>query len=102
RGPGGRVVEAPAERRAAGDGGEARAIGAVRRRRGNMHRKGFFALGLAALALAAVGCGNSGGGGGGGGASAPGVTSMTVKIGSHQPLTGPAAPGYSEIAPAAA
>ena len=34
-------------------------------------------------------------------ASAPGVTSTTVTIGSTQPLTGPAAPGYSEIAPAA-
>ncbi|HLK78271.1 MAG TPA: ABC transporter substrate-binding protein [Streptosporangiaceae bacterium] len=34
-------------------------------------------------------------------ASAPGVTTTTITIGSHQPLTGPAAPGYSEIAPAA-
>ncbi|MGA8360343.1 MAG: ABC transporter substrate-binding protein, partial [Candidatus Dormiibacterota bacterium] len=33
-------------------------------------------------------------------ASAPGVTATTVTIGSTQPLTGPAAPGYSEIAPA--
>jgi ABC-type branched-subunit amino acid transport system substrate-binding protein len=33
-------------------------------------------------------------------ASAPGVTPTTITIGSHQPLTGPAAPGYSEIAPA--
>src|SRR5450631_53548 len=32
-------------------------------------------------------------------ASAPGVTATTVTIGSTQPLTGPAAPGYSEIAP---
>jgi len=49
-----------------------------------------------ALALAIAGCG----GGGGGGGSSEGVTDSTVKIGSHQPLTGPAAPGYSEIAPA--
>ncbi len=35
-----------------------------------------------------------------GGASAPGVTSTSITFGSHQPLTGPAAPGYSEIAPA--
>jgi ABC-type branched-subunit amino acid transport system substrate-binding protein len=35
-------------------------------------------------------------------ASAPGITATTITIGSHQPLTGPAAPGYSEIAPAAA
>src|ERR1039457_6707763 len=34
-------------------------------------------------------------------ASAPGVTATTVTIGSTQPLTGPAAAGYSEIAPAA-
>src|SRR5271165_4685448 len=35
-------------------------------------------------------------------ASAPGITSTQILIGSHQPLTGPAAPGYSEIAPASA
>jgi ABC-type branched-subunit amino acid transport system substrate-binding protein len=35
-------------------------------------------------------------------ASAPGITSTTITIGSHQPLTGPAAPGYDEIAPASA
>jgi ABC-type branched-subunit amino acid transport system substrate-binding protein len=35
-------------------------------------------------------------------ASAPGITATTITIGSHQPLTGPAAPGYSEIAPASA
>jgi len=34
-------------------------------------------------------------------ASAPGITATQILIGSHQPLTGPAAPGYSEIAPAA-
>jgi branched-chain amino acid transport system substrate-binding protein len=33
-------------------------------------------------------------------ASAPGITATTITIGSHQPLTGVAAPGYSEIAPA--
>jgi hypothetical protein len=33
-------------------------------------------------------------------ASAPGVTAKTITIGSHQPLTGIAAPGYDEIAPA--
>ena len=35
-------------------------------------------------------------------ASAPGITATSILIGSHQPLTGPAAPGYSEIAPASA
>ena len=34
-------------------------------------------------------------------ASAPGITATSVTIGSTQPLTGPAAPGYDEIAPAA-
>ena len=34
-------------------------------------------------------------------ASAPGITPTQILIGSHQPLTGPAAPGYSEIAPGA-
>jgi branched-chain amino acid transport system substrate-binding protein len=33
-------------------------------------------------------------------ASAPGITPTTITIGSHQPLTGPVAPGYDEIAPA--
>src|SRR6202167_1899350 len=33
-------------------------------------------------------------------APAPGITPTTITIGSHQPLTGPAAPGYDEIAPA--
>ena len=53
--------------------------------------------------LVAAGCGSSGSGGSGGGAAAsvPGITKTQILIGSHQPLTGPAAPGYSEIAPAA-
>ena len=33
-------------------------------------------------------------------ASAPGITASQILIGSHQPLTGVAAPGYDEIAPA--
>jgi ABC-type branched-subunit amino acid transport system substrate-binding protein len=32
--------------------------------------------------------------------SVPGVTANAITFGTHQPLTGPAAPGYSEIAPA--
>ncbi len=55
---------------------------------------------VVALAVSACGSSSSGGGGGSGGSSAPGVTATTVTIGSHQPLTGVAAPGYSEIAPA--
>jgi ABC-type branched-subunit amino acid transport system substrate-binding protein len=57
--------------------------------------------GGAVLALAAAGCGGGSSGGGGGSSNAPGVTKTTITIGSTQPLTGIAAPGYSEIAPAA-
>ena len=61
----------------------------------------------ATTALVATACGGSSSSsksssGGSGGASAPGVTATSITIGSHQPLTGPAAPGYSEIAPASA
>ena len=58
----------------------------------------------AALALVAAACGSSGKGSGSSttnAASAPGITKSQILIGSHQPLTGVAAPGYSEIAPAA-
>jgi ABC-type branched-subunit amino acid transport system substrate-binding protein len=49
----------------------------------------------AALALGVGACGSSDDGGGG--AAAPGVTDKLVTVGGHFPLTGPAAPGYSEI-----
>ncbi|TVT17832.1 ABC transporter substrate-binding protein [Amycolatopsis rhizosphaerae] len=49
----------------------------------------------AAIALTAGGCAGSGGG------STPGVTDTTVTVGGTLPLTGPAAPGYSEQGPAA-
>jgi branched-chain amino acid transport system substrate-binding protein len=52
----------------------------------------------AALALGLAACGSSDdSSSGGGGASAPGVTKNAVTVGGHFPLTGPAAPGYSEI-----
>ena len=54
-----------------------------------------LAVGLASITVAA--CGSSSNGGG---ASAPGVTAKSITFGTHQPLSGPAAPGYSEIAPA--
>jgi ABC-type branched-subunit amino acid transport system substrate-binding protein len=49
---------------------------------------------ICALAAIVAGCGSSSS------SSVPGVTSTSVTFGTHQPLTGPAAPGYSEIAPA--
>src|SRR5947209_18260469 len=51
-------------------------------------------------ASSASGSSGSGSSGGGGGSSAPGVTATSITFGTHQPLTGPAAPGYSEIAAA--
>jgi ABC-type branched-subunit amino acid transport system substrate-binding protein len=68
-------------------------------------RRAGVAASAVAIALAAAACGSGGGSGSGSGsantASAPGITKTQILIGSHQPLTGPAAPGYSEIAPAA-
>ncbi|MBL7254900.1 ABC transporter substrate-binding protein [Paractinoplanes lichenicola] len=55
---------------------------------------------LAAVLLAAAGCSNSGGGGSSGSADTPGVTDTEIVVGTHMPLTGPAAAGYSKIAPA--
>ena len=52
-------------------------------------------LALAAATLALAGCGSSSSS-----SSAPGVTATSITFGTHQPLTGPAAPGYSEVAPA--
>jgi hypothetical protein len=58
------------------------------------------------IALLVAACGGSSTSGSGSSssskltASAPGITPTTITIGSHQPLTGVAAPGYSEIAPA--
>jgi len=68
------------------------------------------AMGALAVAACSSGSSSSSSPGSGAGsssnaaltASAPGVTATTITIGSHQPLTGPVAPGYSEIAPASA
>jgi ABC-type branched-subunit amino acid transport system substrate-binding protein len=48
--------------------------------------------GAIVVVIVLAGCGSS--------SSEPGVSATSVTFGSHQPLTGPAAPGYSEIAPA--
>ncbi len=71
----------------------------------NPRRKSIAWAAISVVTALVVGaCGSSsssgGGGGGGGGATATGVTASSITFGSHQPLTGPAAPGYSEIAPA--
>jgi len=71
------------------------------------HRAGLPALAaVAALAMVVSACSSGSSGSGSGSksgaltASAPGITATTITIGSHQPLTGVAAPGYDEIAPA--
>jgi ABC-type branched-subunit amino acid transport system substrate-binding protein len=67
---------------------------------GSSKQVGRLARALAAPLAAAMlvaACGGSSSGGGSNTASAPGITATTITIGSHQPLTGPAAPGYSEI-----
>jgi len=53
-----------------------------------------------ALAVAMAACSSGGGKKGGTTENVPGVTGTEILLGSHQPLTGPAAPGYSKIAPA--
>jgi len=64
-------------------------------------RRIWSALAVTALVAAAAGCsGDEGGGGSGGGGSVPGVTATDILVGTHMPLTGPAAAGYSKIAPA--
>ncbi len=58
------------------------------------------AIAIVCLAGLLAACGTSGGSSSGTNtASAPGITATTITIGSTQPLTGRAAPGYSEISP---
>jgi ABC-type branched-subunit amino acid transport system substrate-binding protein len=67
-----------------------------------MKRHNRLLAALAAVAVLATGaCSGGDDGDDGGGGDATGVTPTSVKIGSHYPLTGRAAPGYSEIGPAA-
>ena len=63
---------------------------------------GFRSLALVGVAalVAAAGASSALASSGQSRADDPGVTSNSILIGSHQPLTGIAAPGYSEIAPA--
>jgi branched-chain amino acid transport system substrate-binding protein len=65
-----------------------------------IHRGVRILSAVAAGALVLSGCSGAGeapSGGGPAADSAPGVTDTSVIIGTHQPLTGPAAPGYSKI-----
>lgn len=72
------------------------------------HRASFAAAAaITVVTMVAAACGSSGGKSPSSSssnaaltASAPGITSSQILIGSHQPLTGVAAPGYDEIAPA--
>jgi ABC-type branched-subunit amino acid transport system substrate-binding protein len=63
-------------------------------------RRIWSALAAVALVAAAAGCSGDDGGGGSGGGNVPGVTDTDILVGTHMPLTGPAAAGYSKIAPA--
>jgi branched-chain amino acid transport system substrate-binding protein len=67
-----------------------------------MHRTPRRGIALAALiaTVAALGACSSKSSSSGTTANVPGVTANSILIGSHQPLTGPAAPGYSKISAA--
>lgn len=80
------------------------------RKRSRLSGRTALAASLAGVALVVAACGSStpsGGSSGGGSttstaapANTPGVTATQITLGTTTPLTGPAAPGYSEIAPA--
>lgn len=75
----------------------------------NLLRPRLTVAALAAVAVTAAACGGGAGSGAtstatgaaASSASVPGVTADSILIGGHTPLTGPAAPGYDEIAPSA-
>jgi branched-chain amino acid transport system substrate-binding protein len=65
-----------------------------------MKARGLYAALAAVLLLSGCGAGgrpDEGGGSGEAGAAEVGITETSVKVGAHFPLTGVAAPGYSEI-----
>ena len=63
-------------------------------------RRGALAAAITVAALTLAACGSSGEGAPAAAEDVPGVTESTVKVGTHQPLTGPAAAGYASISPA--
>jgi branched-chain amino acid transport system substrate-binding protein len=76
-------------------------------RRSRFSRRASLAACLAGVALVAAACSSSPSSTGSTGTSTtassaptPGVTASSITIGTTTPLTGPAAPGYDEIAPA--
>ncbi|RKN22489.1 ABC transporter substrate-binding protein [Micromonospora musae] len=62
-------------------------------------RRGLVIVSTIALLIATAACGDDGGSGPSRG-NVPGVTDTEILVGTHMPLTGPAAAGYSKIAPA--
>ncbi|MEU5565148.1 ABC transporter substrate-binding protein [Micromonospora musae] len=62
-------------------------------------RRGLVIASTIALLIATAACGDDGGSGPSRG-NVPGVTDTEILVGTHMPLTGPAAAGYSKIAPA--
>jgi branched-chain amino acid transport system substrate-binding protein len=64
----------------------------------SVRRHPAWGAAIALVAVLATACGSSSSTANT--ASAPGITATSITIGSHQPLTGPAAPGYSEISKA--
>jgi ABC-type branched-subunit amino acid transport system substrate-binding protein len=63
-------------------------------------RRGIALVAVAGIVIALAACSKSKTSGGGSASSDPGVTATTITVGTHQPLTGPAAPGYSKISAA--
>jgi branched-chain amino acid transport system substrate-binding protein len=62
-------------------------------------RRGIALVAVAGIVIALAACSKSKTSGGSA-SSDPGITATTITIGTHQPLTGPAAPGYSKISAA--
>jgi branched-chain amino acid transport system substrate-binding protein len=60
-------------------------------------KRGALAVAAIATVMTVAACGSSNSSPS---ASVPGVTATSITFGTHQPVTGPAAPGYSLIAPA--
>jgi branched-chain amino acid transport system substrate-binding protein len=63
-------------------------------------RRGLAIATSITLLVTATACSSDEGGGGSGRGPVPGVTDTEIVVGTHMPLTGPAAAGYSKIAPA--